>query len=164
MRKVRLFDEDYHRIFSKRLNADRLYFVDLLNQLVEARRNQLRDDLNASFASVRFTLAHLTAQVVRQSELGVELISRPERWLPDQEDDIREELDMLIDYVIDEVNYYVQDRQEEDDQEEQAALFDPKVAFKSKAQIRPIERQVIGSTKSVARRDADFLFNVEPSG
>lgn len=162
VRKVRLFDEDYYRIFSRHLNADRLYLIDLLNQLVEARRNQLRDDLNASFASVRFTLAHLTAQVLRQSELGAELINRPERWLPDQEEEVREELDKLIDYVIDETNYYVQDWQEGARQEEQAALFDPKVAFKSRGQIKPIERQVIAATKSLARRDPEFLFNAEP--
>lgn len=164
VRKVRLFDEDYHRIFSRHLNADRLFLAHLVDQLVEGRRAQLRDELNASFASVRFTITHVTAQVAGQSDLGEELFERPERWLPDQEVEVRAELDRLVEFVVNEVNDYVEDREDESHEDEEAALFDPKVAFKSRTAIRPIERQAVRSTRPLARKDPEFLFHLEPHG
>lgn len=163
VRKVRLFDEDYHRIFSRHLNADRLFLAHLVDQLVENRRGQLRDELNASFASVRFTIAHISAQVARQSDLGAEMFNRPERWLPAQEGQVRAELDRLVDFVVNEVNDYVEDREDESHEDEAAAFFDPKVAFKSRTAIRPIERQAVRSTRPLARKDPEFLFYLEPN-
>ncbi len=81
VRKVRLFDQDYHRIF-RRATADRLYLAFLINQQVVARRNRLHPELQTAFASVRFTLAHLVGRLLEQSEPGQLLLEDPGRWLP----------------------------------------------------------------------------------
>jgi hypothetical protein len=155
-----LFDEEYRRIFNRSITADKLYLAYLLNRLIEERREQLRPSLSASFAAVRFTVAHLTAQVVRVSDLGKEFFEAPNRWLPDQEDAVTAKLTELVDHVIEELNNHVEIREESD--EESDASFDPKTAFKSQTQIRTIEKSVMSVTKVLARRVDDFLFDVEP--
>jgi hypothetical protein len=122
----------------------------------------LRPELQTSFASVRFALTHILAVYLRQGEAGPRLLERPENWLPIQADVIRAELDRHAEFVIDETNYFVQERVEA----AQGAVsppFDPKTIFKSANGVRQLERQVVQAVKALARRpNSDVLFDVDP--
>jgi AIPR protein len=162
VRKLKLFDEEYRRIFGRTVDAHRLYLAHRLNQLIDARREGLRPTLAASFASVRFTIAYLTTAVARESELGVELFETPGRWLPDKESEVMQQLAALMDHVVTELNNYVDDRERERQEDPEASAFDPKIAFKSQSSIRSMEHQIMALTRALARRISDFLFDVEP--
>jgi hypothetical protein len=161
VRKLRLFDEEYRRIFGRGVDADKLYLAHRVNQMIDERREDLRDSLSASFAAVRFTIAHLTAEVIRASELGAEFFEEPGRWLPDKEDEVFDKLGELMDHVIEELNNQVELREE--DEEDGDPGFDAKTAFKSQAQVRTFEKGTMSVTKVLARRIDDFLFDVEPA-
>ena len=162
VRKLKLFDQDYHRIF-RRATADKLFLAYMLNEVIEEARPKLRPELQTSFASVRFTLAHLVAQVFRLSDLGKTLLEDPSAWLPDQRDDIAQQLDYYVDLVVEETNYFVSDREEQRQQNPDAEPFDPKTIFKASTGVRPLERQVTQAVKAIARRaDSDILFELEP--
>ena len=96
VRKLRLFDEDYHRVFTRNIDAHKLYFAHRLNELVAQKRNDLNPELRSSFASVRFTLVYLVAQMMRQGGRGEELFTNPQRWLEGNETDIVEALETFI--------------------------------------------------------------------
>jgi len=163
VRKVKLFDQEYHRIFRK-ADADRLFLASLINEAIEARKTQLRPELQTSFASVRFALAHLVAVFLQQGEAGERLLESPGDWLPDQVDDIRTELDRHAEFVIDETNYFIQERVDAA-HEAGGSPFDPKTIFKSANGVRQLERQVVQAVKALARRpNSDVLFDVDPSG
>src|SRR5690606_40109780 len=44
VRKVRLFDQDFRRIFNRTVTADRLYLLHLLDSAVVSRRADLRSE------------------------------------------------------------------------------------------------------------------------
>ncbi len=162
VRKLKLFDQDYHRIF-RRATADKLFLAYMLNKEIEAARSKLRPELQTSFASVRFTLAYLVAQVLRLSDLGEKLLDDPGVWLPAQRDDVAKHLETYVDFVVDETNYFVSDREEQRQQNPDAEPFDPKTIFKASTGVRPLERQVIQAVKALARRpDSEILFDLEP--
>ncbi|MDA0163144.1 AIPR family protein [Solirubrobacter ginsenosidimutans] len=162
VRKLKLFDQDYHRIF-KRATAENLFLAYLLNRAVENARGDLRAELQTSFASVRFTLAYLAAVVIRQSEVGELLFESPERWLPGKTKEITEQLKFYVSYVVDEMNFYVADREEARQSDPDAAPFDPKTIFKASTGVRPLERQVVQAVKALARRpNSDILFTLKP--
>jgi hypothetical protein len=156
VRKVRLFDQDYHRIFNRSVSSHTLFFVHELGKLVDAARPKLRPELQASFASIRLTIAYLVRVVLAESEAGVALLAQPERWLPDALSAVQASIQTLVDDVVGSVNFYVEDRSAEDDE------FDPKVVFKSQAGVRALEAEVLKSSRRQARRDPSFLFNVDP--
>jgi hypothetical protein len=56
VKKLKLFDEEYRRIFGRGINADKLYLAHRLGQMVDERRSDLRASLSTSFASVRLRL------------------------------------------------------------------------------------------------------------
>ena len=95
VRKVRLFDQDYHRIFNRSVTAHRLFLLHELLRVVDGARTAPGSRAPASFASVRFTLAYLLARVLRESPRGSELLECPEKWLPEALVDVRTELRVL---------------------------------------------------------------------
>jgi hypothetical protein len=158
VRKVRLFDDEYHRIFNKDVDAPRLFLIHLVSEAIAAERDELRPDLQASYAAVRLTIAYLIGQVLRQSDLGKLLLDEPERWLPRQAAEVRDALQQIAADVINSMNFYVDGRLAElGDQ------FDVKTVFKSAAGVRPMEADVINATRRQARRDATYLFSIEPA-
>ncbi len=162
VRKVRLFDQDYGRVFSRHTTAERLFLAHELNKLVEARRSDLVPELSASFASVRFTLIYLVSQLVRQSEFGAGLFDQPGEWLPEQLDEVLSRLDDFVDEAIQSVNFHVQSAEEE--AEEEGTTYDPKVAFKSREGVRALEQSVMTFSRRLAKKEFDtYDFDVAPS-
>jgi hypothetical protein len=161
VRKLRLFDEEYRRIFARGIDAHRLLLAYRLSEMIEAQRDRLRGDVSASFAAARFTIAHLVAEVCRLNDAGQKLLERPGRWLPERETEVNEGLRIFVEHVIDELNVYVESREEERQEDPTRPVFDPKVAFKSAATIRDVTRHVLSMTRHAIKRYDDFLFAVD---
>jgi AIPR protein len=157
VRKVRLFDEDFRAIFNRTIDAYKLLFLDLLGEVIWEARVNLRDDLRASFASVRFALAFLVARVLELSEAGALLLKEPQRWLPSKLDEVKESLRAIADDVVDSVNFHIGESENED------AGYDPKVAFKSKVGVDHLEHDVLSHSRRQAKREEDYLFTVSPT-
>jgi hypothetical protein len=154
VRKVRLFDLDYHRIYNRQVDAHRLFFIHELARLVDASKTRLRPELQASFASAKLAIAYLVTKVVRESAEGCELLEEPERWLPDKLAEVRAAIETIIMDVVESVNFYIEERSAGD------PTFDPKVTLKSQIGVRALERDVLSHARRQARRDAGFLFGV----
>jgi hypothetical protein len=161
VRKVRLFDEDYRRIFNRSINAYKLYLLYLLMNAVESARGRLRADLASSFSSIRFTLAFLLAQTLRETEQGRELLDNPQRFLPDQRADVEQSLNALASEVADSINAFVQSEQTEAD--DRGTVYDAKVAFKSRGGVQAVEQEVLRLGRRLAQRDESFFFQVDPA-
>ena len=83
-----------------------------MHELVNGRRAELPAELASAFASVCFTIAHLLTEVLRQWPLGGELLEHPERWLPEQEEAVRDELTIYLDDILGSIAVFVKDREE----------------------------------------------------
>lgn len=161
VRKVKLFDQEYHRIF-RRATADRLFLAFLINRASEGVRDELIPQLQTSFSSVRHTLNYLVGHLLEQSDLGSKLLAAPGDWLPDKNQDVVEELDYFAKFAADEANFFVQDREEA--REDGDSPFDPKTVFKSSAGVRPLARQVIQAYRALDRRaESNVAFDVAPA-
>lgn len=160
VRKVRLFDTDYRRIFDHTVNAHKLYLLNVIVKIIDDRRDELDAQLRASFASIRFTLAFLLSQVLRKSDRGTQLLENPERWLPAKELDVTAALIPLAQQIVKSVNHYV--TSESEDREEKGEDFDPKVAFKSRSEVGKLEHQVISLSERLAMEVEHYWFEVEP--
>lgn len=160
VRKVRLFDADYHRIFNRSVTAHRLYLLHVIVKAVEAARGSLRADLASSFSSVRFTLAFVLANVLKESEQGQALLDEPQRFLPDLRTEVEDALSALAREVAESTNAFVES--EEAEAEEREEIYDPKVAFKSRSGVQKLEVQVVRLSKRLAQRDESYFFQIDP--
>lgn len=156
VRKVRLFDHDYRRIFNRSITPHKLWLLHLVNAIINDSREGLRNDLKASFASVKFTLVHLVGQLLRLSIPGEQLIESPERWLREQEEAVKEALRTIAAEIVDTVNYFIGEEIDEN------PGYDPKIAFKNRAGVKRLESAAVRDAKRQAKRDTSYLFSVSP--
>jgi hypothetical protein len=159
VRKVRLFDDDYRRIFNKTIDAHKLHLLDRLAKVIDGQRPGLRPELEASFASVRLTIAYLVARVLRESELGNQLLHSPQRWLPDLDEEVFEAIGGLAKEVIESVNFHVAN--EEKERREKGEDFDPKVLFKSRSGVEAVANEVVRLARRLAQRDVTYFFGID---
>lgn len=160
VRKVRLFDDDYRRIFNRSINANKLYLLKVMINAVEGARPRLRSDLASSFASVRFTLAFLLAEALRETEQGRELLENPQRFLPDLRSEVELALTTLTQEVAESTNAFVEN--EETEAAENDEIYDPKVAFKSRTGVQRLQQEVIRLGRRLARSDPSYFFEIDP--
>jgi hypothetical protein len=160
VRKVRLFDEEYHCVFGRNIDGHRLYLLFHLNKEVTAKKSRLRGDLEASFASVRFTVLYLLSLLIGTFPEGEQFLVAPQRWFPEKKQEVLGAVGELVDEVIDSVNFYVESKEEE--ASDNGTTFDPKVAFKSKSGVQPLERDVRQMSRLTSRRDPSYGFHVTP--
>jgi AIPR protein len=156
VRKVRLFDQDYRRIFNRNISPHKLRLLHLVDHAIQNARAGLREDLKASFASIRFALAHLVAEVCQLSDEGRALFAEPERWLPGQETVVLNQLQDIAAEVVDSVNFYVESELDTN------ADLDPKVLFKSKSGVQQLQNDVLRHARREAKRSS-YLFDVAPA-
>ena len=159
VRKLRLFDQDFRRIFSRSIDAYHVYLVHLVDEGVSSARKELRSDLAASFAAVRFTLVYLVSCVLDATEVGSQLKREPELWLADEtiRQEARESIRTIAQEAVDSVNDFIETRLAEDDE------FDPKVIFKSQGGVAGVKTSMLRTAKTLDRRGIGFYFSVSPS-
>lgn len=158
VRRLRLFDEYFRRIFTKNMTAYKLLLLVLVNRAVEEARSELRSDLAASFAAIRFTLIYLVGRVLRLSVVGEQLRDDPARWLSslDVTAEVAEALRRIALEVVYGINDHVEQRTDDD------ADFDPKVAFKSQGGVTGARQVIERDAKREERRGRTYLFSVSP--
>lgn len=157
VRKVRLFDQDYRRIFNREITPDRLYLLHLIDQAVGSHREDLRADLRSSYASIRFSLVHLVCVVLEITGAGERLLQHPEDWIPEEEAAVKSALDVIAAEVVDSANYHVEAELKANED------YDPKVVFKSRAGVGRLETDVLRDARRQASRPGSYVFSVTPA-
>lgn len=160
VRKVRLFDEEYHDVFKADISAYTLRLLYLISAAVDAARDDLQGELRSSFASVRFTIAALVADVLRMSPYGQQLLAAPQDWLPAKEKEVRAKLIAVAREVVSSINDYVSSTAKA--AAESKSDFDAKTVFKSQQGVAPLQSQLKTQVRWMGGKDPDYLFNVSP--
>lgn len=158
VRKIRLFDQDFRRIFSRSIGGYEVLLMHLIDAAVASARDELRSDLASSFAAVKFTLAFLVSCILKESAAGADLLNSPDKWLanPAIRAEVSESLETIAREVVASVNDFVEQQLSDDPD------FDPKVAFKSQSGVTQVRLSVLNFAKSLNRRGQGYFFAVSP--
>ena len=169
VRKNLLFgDETFYRIFSHDVDAHKIYLAFMIDGIIDRKRKDLPTLLQSSFASVKFAIAFLTAEMMRSGGRGKDLFKNPQAWLPEKESEIESSIDQFASLTIDVIDNFVTEKTSEDPayKETHDPNFDPKIAFKSSAGITEINSMAQITNRSEARRAAKsgqtYYFDVKP--
>ncbi len=157
VRKIRLFDADFQALFDRRLTASRLVLLHMIDCAALSARQTLRANVQASFASIRFTLQHMIATLLRGTELGRQLLEDPTRWVagPSSREESQAALNEIAVEVAKSMNYYLESKDDDID-------FDPKAAFKSRAGVQEVTDMAARDADRFRHRGISVYFEVAP--
>jgi hypothetical protein len=160
VRKVRLFAQDYYRIFNKDLDAHRIVFLYELDQALQKARSKLNAELVAAFSSVRFTLAYLVVRLIRLTPEGLAFVDAPAALLQSDRDAVAAVLEELAVEAVTSTNFFIDTKEQE--AKDEGKTFDAKVAFKSRTSVLDIARDAERFANLAMRRQADYGFHLNP--
>ena len=158
VRKVKLFDHEYHRIFNRRLDGHRVMLLSLVDEAASAQRADLTPELNAAFSSVRFTLAHVIFRLAVLTAEGASFIGDPGPLLDTKRSEVVDALADLAHEAIESTNHFIESRVGE--AVESGESFDPKVIFKSRTGVTGLVRDASSHGKRMMRRDEEYGFRL----
>ena len=150
------------------MDAHKLYLAYIFNDVIEHKRGDLPVLLQSSFASVRFAIAFIAAEMIRAGGRGDDLFGQPSAWLPERESEVRISLDQFVSLAIDIVDNYVAEKTSDDPTyaETHDPNFDPKTAFKSSSGVADLSRVAQITNRSEARRAVrgrqPYYFEAQP--
>lgn len=159
VRKLKLFDQEYHRIFNRHLNADKVFLLHLIDEAMRGQRSGLAPELVASFSSVRFTIASLVFELVRLTADGEAFLEDPSTGLHVDRGRVVAQLEEATAEAIQSINDFVIAREEE--AAEAGSTFDPKTIFKSRTGVALLRRDAVGYAKRMMRRDESYGFHLD---
>jgi hypothetical protein len=154
-RKFALFDQQYKNVFHPRISAAHIYLGWLIWDEVQARLDQIDNELIARYALTSFVLVYLVGRIMKEAEIGEAVLSSPADYVLAEEDAVRVAIGRLVGDILVDFNGYV--REQEDD----GGYFDYKTRFKSQAAIKEITEDVLRGHQRAARRSPDVEFHLD---
>ena len=159
VRKVKLFDQEYHRIFNRYLDGHKIFLLHLIDQAMSKQRGALAPELIAAFSSVRYTLAYLIFRLMSLTAEGSSFLDAPGPLIQTRRNDVVAALADIAREAIESTNYFIESK--EADAVEAGEVFDPKVVFKSRSGVSALERDAISHGRRMVRRDDEYGFRLE---
>jgi hypothetical protein len=139
--KYRVFGDRESAIFGYGRNASHIRLAELLMMEVEDRLIHVKVERVRKYALTKFLILYLVGELVREQSEGVSFLQEPSPYLSttvktnSKQKTILATLGDLIDYVIDELNYYIDDHDGEN--------YDYKTDFKSEKAVRSIASEML---------------------
>lgn len=159
VRKLKLFDHEYHHIFNRHLDAHKVFLLHMIDLAMVDQRSRLAPELVASFSSVRFTIANLVFELIGLTDEGEAFLDAPSMYLSAHRAEVTAALDEATAEAIQSINDFVLAKEEE--AVEANATFDPKTIFKSRTGVAALRRDAVGYARRMMRRDESYGFRIE---
>ncbi len=153
--KQKLFGEEYPLVFSKNINAEKIYFASLLYGVVKNNAELLDNEKIRNYGLSLFFFSHALFKMLEQDELGKQIIDNPREHVTTHKNQLIQALTKLWSLITPSINMDIEEyiRNNED-------YFDYKNVFKNKTFVNDmcgkIKRDYIVLTRM---REGDYSFS-----
>jgi len=151
--KQKLFGEEYTKIFSRRINAEKIYLSHMLYEIVVSNVARFNNEQIRSYGLARFYFAHALAEVIRYEELGQTIIETPREYVTTHKTKLRNSLTKLWQFLIPDINADINEYTAAND-----GFFDYKNVFKNSAFVDHMDRRIKVDYERLIMRNPDDSF------
>ena len=152
--KQKLFGEEYTKIFSRRIRADKIYLAYLLYDTVNRNSNLLDKPQIRTYGLSLFFYAYTLSAMMRKDDLGNSILDNPREYVTSQIQPLSNTLDRLWSLITPDINADIDDHISEAD-----GFFDYKNLFKNSAFVDTMSRRAVAHYQRLARRNASDSFS-----
>ena len=134
--KYRVFGPEYERIFSREIDADKIYLSYLVFTAVESVVDKVDEELIRGYQLTKLILLSVMGTILRIDVVGKELLSNPAKYLPAKEEEIKRALAKFAALLIPDFNFYIKEKKGK------VGYYDYKSAFKSADEYLSLSRDM----------------------
>jgi len=154
--KQKLFGEEYTKIFSRRITAEKIYLSHMLYEIVVSNAARLNNEQIRSYGLAHFYFAHALAEAIKNDELGQTIIETPREYVTTHKIKLLNSLTRLWQLLIPDINADISEYTAEHD-----GFFDYKNVFKNSAFVAHLDRRIeVDYQRLVMRNPNDSFTNI----
>ena len=79
--KQKLFGEEYTKIFSRKINAEKIYLASMLYNIIDENSELLKDEKIRNYGLALFFFSHILSEIMKEDELGKEILENPKDFV-----------------------------------------------------------------------------------
>jgi Txe/YoeB family toxin of Txe-Axe toxin-antitoxin module len=152
--KQKLFGEEYTKIFSRRINAGKIFLANMLYEVVKNNVNLLDNEQIRTYGLAIFYFAHALSQIMRKDTLGNQILDDPREYVTVHRDILSRTLERIWQLVTPDINADIDEYTTS-----QGGFFDYKNVFKNSNFIDHMDRRVKADYERLVRRNAGDAFS-----
>lgn len=152
--KQKLFGEEYTKIFSRRITAEKIYLANILYRVVKNNANLLDNEQISTYGLAIFYFAHALSEILRKDTLGSQILDKPKEYVTDQRDTLSGALERMWQLITPDINADIDEYTESQD-----GFFDYKNVFKNSVFVDHMDRRVKADYERLIRRNANDAFS-----
>jgi hypothetical protein len=152
--KQKLFGEEYTKIFSRKINAEKIYLATMLYNTVDENSKLLDNENIRNYGLSLFFFSHILSEIMKQDKLGEDILKNPKDFVTTNKNVLIEALKKIWELVTPDINYEIKEYSDEHEN-----FFDYKNVFKNSKFIETMTGRIKSDYIRLTRRDNAYCFS-----
>lgn len=152
--KQKLFGEEYTNIFSRNMNAAKIYLAYLLYKTVDKNAELLDNKEIRGYGLALFFFSYVLSEIMRKDKIGKEILENPKEFVTTNKEALIKTLGKIWKLIIPDINYDIKEFTKENEN-----FFDYKNVFKNSESIEDLSNRIIRDYTRLPIRNPDDSFS-----
>ncbi len=152
--KQKLFGEEYTNIFSRNMNAAKIYLAYLLYKTVDKNAELLDNEEIRDYGLALFFFSYVLSEIMRKDKIGTEILENPEEFVTTNKEVLTKTLKKIWELIIPDINLDIKEYTKE-----HGNFFDYKNVFKNSKFIEYLSDRIIRDYTRLPIRNASDSFS-----
>jgi hypothetical protein len=151
--KQKLFGDDYSRIFSRKINAEKIYLASLLYTTVKDNADLLTEEHIRNYGLALAFFTYTLSEIMQEDDLGEQILQNPRTYVTDEREVLLATLKKQWELITPDINIDIEEYAESHDN-----YFDYKNLFKNSQFVKEMSRKIKADYTRIYRRNAENSF------
>jgi len=152
--KQKLFGENYSKVFSRTLNAEKVYLASTIYEIVDTNAELLDNIRIRNYGLALFFFSYILSEILRQDQMGVEILKNPRSYVTQSISVFTDALTQIWRLITPDINADFEEYAEQNEN-----FFDYKNLFKNANFVRTMKRRIISDYQRITRRNSNDSFS-----
>lgn len=152
--KQKLFGEEYSTIFSRNINAEKIYLASLLYETVKNNSELLDNEKIRNYGLTLFFFSHILACIMREDALGTNILENPTEFITTNKEATTNTLTKIWNLITPDINFDIEEFTTQNDN-----FFDYKNVFKNNSFVQTMTNKIKSDYVRLTRRSSADSFS-----
>jgi hypothetical protein len=152
--KQKLFGEEYTKIFSRKINAAKIYLASMLYNITDENSELLNNEKIRNYGLSLFFFSHILSEIMKEDELGKEILENPTDFVTANKSVLINALKRIWELITPDINFDIEEYTTEHEN-----FFDYKNVFKNNQFIQTMTGRIKSDYIRLTRRNAADSFS-----
>lgn len=152
--KQKMFGEDYTDIFSRKINAEKIYLATLIYNVVRDNAVLLENERIRDYGLSLFFFSYVLSEIMRKDVIGTMILNNPRSYVTGQKPILINTLKRLWELITPDINIDIEEYGEAN-----GGFFDYKNVFKNSQFVKNMSRKIKSDYVRLIRRNSSDSFS-----